>query len=322
MIGASNGEALAVPVALEDGAARITAGKHLVYSQIRQDTNIWRARIPRPGEPPSQPELFLSSTRVDEKPKFSPDGKEISFTSSRSGSPEIWVAKADGSSPVQLTTFGGPLMGQAYWSPDGQWLVFHARPEGQADLFTIASAGGPAKRLTADPADETMPSYSHDGRWIYFTSTRSGQWEVWRMPVSGGAAVQLTNTGGLRPFESPDGKSVFYLTVDGTAIRSVPAGGGPSTLVVAPMQQYPNGFTVTSQGIYYPAPLPSGGPGVVMFMSFSTGARRSVALAHHPFGLGMTVSPDDRYILFDQFDQFEGDLLVVKDFLSLFSDSQ
>ena len=137
------------------------------------------------------------------------------------------------------------------------------------------------------------------------------------MPVSGGAAVQLTNTGGLRPFESPDGKSIFYLTVDGTAIRSVPAGGGPSTLVVAPVQQHPTGFTVTSQGIYYPAPRPSGGPGVVMFLSFSTGDRRPVALAHHPFGLGISASPDDHYILFDQNDQFERDLLVVKDFLSL-----
>jgi len=137
------------------------------------------------------------------------------------------------------------------------------------------------------------------------------------MPASGGAAVQLTSTGGTRPFESPDGKSVLYLNVNGTAIRSVPVGGGPSTLVVAPVRQYPNGFTVTSRGIYYPAPPASGGPGVVMFMSFSTGARRPVALAHRPFGLGMTVSPDDRYILFDQFDQFEGDLLIVKDFLSL-----
>jgi hypothetical protein len=137
------------------------------------------------------------------------------------------------------------------------------------------------------------------------------------MPASGGAAMQLTSTGGERPLESPDGKSVLYLTRDGTAIRSVPVGGGPSTLVAAPVQQLPSGFAVTSRGIYYPAPLPSGGPGVVMFMSFSTRDRRSVALAHHPFGLGITVSPDDRYVLFDQYDQFEGDLLVVKDFLSL-----
>jgi hypothetical protein len=136
------------------------------------------------------------------------------------------------------------------------------------------------------------------------------------MRASGGAAVQLTSTGGIRPFESPDGKSVLYLTLDGTAIRSVPAGGGPSTLVAAPVQQIPSGFAVTSRGIYYPAPRQSGEPGFVMFVSFSTGDRRPVALAHHPFGLGISVSPDDQYILFDQDDQFERDLMVVRDFLA------
>jgi len=137
------------------------------------------------------------------------------------------------------------------------------------------------------------------------------------MPVSGGAAVQVTSTGGERPFEAPDGKSVLYLTTDGTAIRSIPVGGGPSTLVAAPVQQLPSGFAVTSRGIYYTAPRQSGEPGFVMFLSFSTGDRRPVALAHHPFGLGISASPDDHYILFDQNDQFERDLLVVKDFLSL-----
>jgi Tol biopolymer transport system component len=315
-IGAFDGATLPAPIALDEEAAGITAGKHFVYSRIRHDTNIWRARIPRPGEPPSEAEPFIASTRRDEKPSYSPDGQRIAFTSMRSGSMEIYVAKADGSSPVKMTAFGGPLMGYAHWSPDSQWLAFHARPEGQADVFVMPSAGGPPKRLTTDPADDTMPSFSHDAQWLYFASTRSGQSEIWRMPVSGGSAERITGTGGLRPLASPDGKNVFYLAHDGTGVRSVPAGGGPSTLAAAPVHRYPNGFTLTSQGLYYGAPPHSNESRFVMFTSFSGGITRPVALVRYPFYVGMSVSPDERYIVFDLADQFDRDLLVVKDFLS------
>jgi Tol biopolymer transport system component/DNA-binding winged helix-turn-helix (wHTH) protein len=315
-IGAFDGATLPAPVALDEEAAGITAGKHFVYSRIRHDTNIWRARIPRPGEPPSEAEPFIASTRRDEKPSYSPDGQRIAFTSMRSGSMEIYVAKADGSSSVKMTTFGGPLMGYAQWSPDGQWLAFHARPEGQADVFVMPSAGGQPKRLTTDPGDDTMPSYSHDGRWIYFASSRSGQVEIWRMPASGGLAVQITSTGGERPLASLDEKSVFYLALDGTGVRSVPVGGGPSALAAAPVHRYPSGFTLTSQGLYYGAPPHSGEDRFVMFASFSRGITRPVALVRYPFYIGMSVSPDNRYVVFDLADQSDRDLLVVKDFLS------
>ena len=53
-----------------------------------------------------------------------------------------------------------------------------------------------------------------------------------------------------------------------------------------------------------------------MFASFLGGISRPVALVHHPFYIGMSVSPDDRYIVFDLEDQSDRDLLVVKDFLS------
>jgi Tol biopolymer transport system component/DNA-binding winged helix-turn-helix (wHTH) protein len=314
MISAFGRETSGKHIPLNDDCSEITVGRRLVYSRRKLDTNIWRARIARAGEPPFEAELFISSTRRDEKPRYSPDGRKIAFTSSRSGSPEIWVSKADGSSPVRMTAIGGPLVGYANWSPDGQWLIFHARPEGQADVFVMPAAGGSPKRLTTDVADDAMPSYSHDGRWIYFSSSHSGRNEIWRMPAAGGEAVQLTTSGGQRPFESPDGKSIFYMTLDGREIRCVPAGGGPSLKVAAPIHGYPSGFAVTSQGVYYGAPPHSGDERFVRFLSFSTGDDRPVAVAHYPFYLGMSVSPDANYILLDQIDEFDRDLLLVKDF--------
>ena len=118
-----------------------------------------------------------------------------------------------------MTNFGGPLVGYAKWSPDGQWLTFHARPEGQADLFLMPAAGGPVKRLTKHTANDTMPSFTRDGRSIYFTSARSGQFETWRMPAGGGPAVQITTSGGIRSFESVDRRR---MTLDASRIQSRP----------------------------------------------------------------------------------------------------
>jgi len=103
------------------------------------------------------------------------------------------------------------MVGHPSWSPDGHWIVFHARPEGPTDLFLIPAAGGPPKRLTTNSWEDHYPSYSHDGRSIFFSSRRSGELQIWRMAAEGGDAVQITTSGAAHnPAESPDGKAVFY----------------------------------------------------------------------------------------------------------------
>jgi len=311
----SSRSTVGLTVMLNDEPRDITAGSHeLVYSNVRSDTNIWRARIPAAGEAPSIPERFISSTRLDGKPSYSPDGSKIAFTSSRSGTQEIWVSDADGSNLFRMTNFGGPLVGYANWSPDGQWLIFHARPEAQVDLFLMPAAGGPVKRLTTDPADDTLPSFTHDGRSIYFSSARSGQPEIWRMPAGGGRAVQVTTSGGFRPFESADGQRIFYVTLDASRIQSVPAKGGPVSDVTGPLHMYPSGVAVTSEGIYYGAPPHSGDQRYIRFFSFATRTSKPVAVTNRPFELGLTVSPREPYILFDQVDDLDRDLMLLRNF--------
>jgi hypothetical protein len=246
------------------------SGNRMVYTILTQDTNIWRARVPRRGQPPAESELFIASTRRDEKPRYSPDGKAIAFTSLRSGSPEIWVAAMDGSSPRRVTAFGGPVVGYPFWSPDGRWLLFHARPEGQADLFVIPASGGPLKQLTRHPADDVMPSYSIDGHWIYFTSARSGRMEIWKVAVEGGEPVQMTSSGGERPFEAKDGK-IYYGSLDGLRILSISASGGPPSEIAGPLHVWPSGFAITSRGVYYPAPPHRADRSFIRFRSFATG---------------------------------------------------
>ena len=47
--------------------------------------------------------VLRSGIPFEVQPRFSPDGKSISFTSDAGGGDNIWVMKADGSNPKQLT---------------------------------------------------------------------------------------------------------------------------------------------------------------------------------------------------------------------------
>jgi Tol biopolymer transport system component len=315
IIDASGAQASRRVMFLHDDVSQISAGRHLVYSRKVEDTNIWRANLSPAAGRPIKPELLISSTRMDEMPAYSPDGRQISFESSRSGSREIWVANADGSHPVRMTSFGGPMVGHMNWSPDGQWIVFHARPEGQADLFVIPAAGGQPRRLTRDPADDSLPGYSHDGRWIYFVSFRSGQSEIWRIRADGNDPRQVTTSGGTLPIESADGRKIYYIQPGlRTEIWESPVEGGKPVRVIGSTHMWPFGFAVTAEGLYYDAPPHSGDQRYIRFFSFATGQSSPVAVTNRPFFLGMSVSPDGKHLLFDQYDELGSDLMLVENF--------
>lgn len=92
-------------------------------------------------------------------------------------------------------------------SPDGTRLVF-----GYAgDLWSAASDGGPATRLTVDRAVDRSPRYSPDGSRIAFTSNRRGSYHVYTIDVTGGEATQHTwhSEGYTIEEYSPDGESLL-----------------------------------------------------------------------------------------------------------------
>lgn len=309
---AASGVGVSEQIAVLEGAINeMSLGRHLVYTRSSDETDIWRAEIPLPGQPPSQPQRFISSTRIDSMPKYSPDGKKIAFSSTRSGAGEIWIADADGSNPVPLTSFGGPLVGVREWSPDSQRLVFHARPEGQSDIFTIPASGGVPRRLTTDSSDDVAPSYSRDGRWIYFVSARSGQYEVWKMPAEGGDAVQITSVNGRTPFESPDGKMLYFQHFG--SIWKMPVEGGAAVQLTVPITDY--AYAVGKEGLFYSPAADATQKGSLQFLSFATGKTRTVVVAEYPIGGMISLSPDQRFLAFALRGQLDRDLMLIENFV-------
>jgi Tol biopolymer transport system component len=290
-------------------------GHGLVYSRSFQDYNIWRMPLPAGGNSAGGAGKFLSSTRFEASPTYSPDGKRIAFTSNRKGVRQVWVADADGSNVVALTNFTEGVAGSPQWSPDGRTIVFDARPEGLADVYSIQAEGGTPKRLTDNPAEDHVPCYSADGRWIYFASTRSGERQLYRMPANGGDVVQITSKGAYMSMASPDGKWIYYSKAGG-AIWKVPVDGGEETPVVDAGSIY-NAFavSVTTSGIYFAgAPDPASGTVPLKLYRFADG--KTVELGHFdkPLSLHLSVSPDEKWLLYTQLDGSVDDVVLIENF--------
>jgi Tol biopolymer transport system component len=166
---------------------------------------------------------------------YSPDGRRIAFSSTRSmppgfqGSPllfsELYVMDADGSNVQRITFNEGLTDVQGAWSPDGRRIVVArgpgtAPPPGGAfvaptDLWIIDLATGRERQLTNSPAThEWYPRWSPDGRRIAFAGALvdPDNQDVYTIRVDGRSLRRLTSHPGLdwQPHYSPNGKSIAF----------------------------------------------------------------------------------------------------------------
>jgi eukaryotic-like serine/threonine-protein kinase len=290
-------------------------GNRLVYTDWRYDPDIWRAEISGPGRNSPAVKL-IASTHADTSQQYSADGSKIAFASDRSGHFEIWVCNSDGSSPVQLTSIES-FSGSPRWFPDGGRIVFDLHKEGQTDIYVIDMEGRVPRRLTNDPGDDVTPSVSHDSKWIYFSSKRTGRFEIWRMPAEGGNAAQVTHNGGLIPFESADGKVIYYAKAPGeTEVWKVPVSGGDETRVLGPISFFH--FAVVADGIYFieiGTQVYVGSRGSSLnFYNFAKGTTERVVNIKINAETGLSISPDGRYALMTLVDPEVCDLMLVENF--------
>jgi Tol biopolymer transport system component len=280
-----------------------------VYARETWDADIWRIGLRSHAEAAGPPMRLISSTRPDHNPEYSPDGKRILFNSQRSGHEEVWVANADGSNPVQLTSAGGLMVANPRWSPDGQSFVIHSLLGGVRGLDLISASGGPPRRLIEGGVH---PTWSRDGKWVYFGASRTGRSEVWKIPAGGGEPVQITRNGGSgAAFESPDGKLLYY--AKGSRIWKVALGGGEETQVSEAPLSYGCNFVVVEDGLYFVSATVFASPGILYFFNFATGALKPIATIKI-WSLGLSISPDRRSILYSQIDQANSDLMLVENF--------
>ena len=110
----------------------------------------------------------LYFTRSVSNASWSPDGKEILFTTDMTGRSNLWKVSSTGGWPIQLVQSDERQYG-GIWSPDGKWIVFQQDIAGNElwDIFAVPSDGGEVVNLTHTPdIREESPRWSPDGRTI------------------------------------------------------------------------------------------------------------------------------------------------------------
>jgi serine/threonine protein kinase len=291
-------------------AAAVSAASHrLVFGAYVQNSNIYRA--PTDGKGPV--EKFIASTFRESFPQYSPDGKRLTFYSSRTGTVQIWTSAADGSGAQQLTSMNALITASPRWSPDGKTISFDSNAGGSWQIYTINAEGGKPRQMTNDALTNFTSNWSRDGHWIYYASRRSGDEQVWKLPAQGGTAAQVTRIGGGSPFESPDGKWLYFTKKDGIdGLWKMPVEGGPESQVLKGV--FRANFVVLDRGIYFNPPRGANAESAVKYLDFATGAIKTIYPLDKMIDLGLTVSPDGQYVLWSQIDHQGSNLMLVENF--------
>lgn len=237
------------------GAVWSPDGRTLAFSrQVGAGTALFVMRADGSGvrrltSPVTTPE---GQPSYDVSPAWSPDGRQLAFSSNRrGGGPDIWRIRLDGSGPVRVTG-GEVLIGDTNpaWSPDGRWLWFDTDRNGDfnRELYRVRPDGTGLQRMTRTPdnVDDAAPDFSPDGSRIVFSSTRAnGSQDLYSMRPDGTGVRPLgTPTAGqdeVFPRWTANGSAVLHwrfgtaddpreriwlIDADGTDRRVVAVGSG------------------------------------------------------------------------------------------------
>jgi dipeptidyl aminopeptidase/acylaminoacyl peptidase len=192
-------------------------GRHVAYvvTRIDRDANAYRSAIwVAPLDGSAEPRQFTAGERMDNVPRWSPDGRWLAFVSNRDGEDEkahgeLYVLPADGGEPRRLTD-GSQSVEWIAWSPDSSRIAFsrrepdaayeeedeRRRPPRRFDrvfykldgvgwtgdrrkhVFVVGVDGSDERQLTNGDCENDEPTWSPDGKRIVFTSMRGDRWDV------------------------------------------------------------------------------------------------------------------------------------------------
>ena len=145
-------------------------------------------------------------------PRFSPDGKQVLYTSYESGFPRIYLLTLRTKRRQVLENQRGTMSFAPRFASDGDTVVYSMIKNGNTDIYRLVLSSGQSQRLTTAPSIETAPSVAPDGAQIVFESDRSGKQQLYIMSVKGGEARRISFGQGRygTPVWSPRGDMIAF----------------------------------------------------------------------------------------------------------------
>jgi len=179
--------------------------------------------------------LLAGGMALEVQPRFSPNGKYISYTSDKDGADNIWVMNTDGTGKRAITKETFRLLNNAVWTPDSEYLIARKHFTGKRSLgagemwMYHITGGGEGVQLTKrknDQQDAGEPEVSPDGKYVYFSEDVSpgplfqynkdpnGEiYNIRRLNRDNGRIETVAggSGGAMRPQISPDGKFLAFV---------------------------------------------------------------------------------------------------------------
>jgi tricorn protease len=119
-------------------------------------------------------------------PSLSPDAQKIVFVYEN----DLWQVDINGGVANRLTGMDG-AESNPHFSPDGKWIAFSSKQNGNSDIFLMPVNGGEIKQLTFHDANDFVESWSWDSQSIYFTSSRYNVMGSYKINISGNTPERL-----------------------------------------------------------------------------------------------------------------------------------
>ncbi|MCC6803086.1 MAG: PD40 domain-containing protein [Anaerolineae bacterium] len=193
----------------------------------------------------SHVQRITNSSDSDWSPSWSPDGKQIAFSSQR-GAWHIYTMNANGSTQQQLTLpdnlFWAPAQFDTFpdWSPDGEFVLFQSNRHDGENIYVINVKKGTIRQLTFGFERKLTPAWSPNQRYFAYpvlqNSTSDLVMDIYVQALDPTAApFNLTNHPAWygSPDWSPDGKQIIFasdrdgnseiyiVNVDGSNLRRI-----------------------------------------------------------------------------------------------------
>jgi hypothetical protein len=135
------------------------------------------------------------------------------------------------------------------------------------------------------------------------------------MPSSGGEAIQITRASGDTPQEWADGRFVYFMKgwPDAVTVWKASVDRGPETRVLDSVHDEGQ-FSVEKHGIYFFRPPDQQGLSDLSLYDVATNRITKIATVSRSVAARIAVSPDERTILYPEFEALGSDLMLVENF--------
>ena len=208
-----------------------TIGEPAAYSEPSLSPDGKKILVEKAATAGAAPDLYLfdltrgsAATRLTFDPApdissiFSPDGREVVFSSPRAQRMDLYKKLANGSGSDELFFHPDSNLFADDWSHDGRYILVEldGGVKTRSDLWILSAVGDHTLiPYLQSQFNEAHAHFSPDGHWIVYSSDESGRPEIYvrSFPDSGGK-WQISTAGGEQASWRGDGKEIFYMAPD------------------------------------------------------------------------------------------------------------